>query len=218
MAANPNGAAGGENPGAGGPPQPPGGASPVGSPTNLKSSRFFSMHAATEEEAEELMIKGFTEMYDATSNFNDFLELHDIHNYPGGEWLRSPEESYDYFVNSHPALGIMVQKSVDSDAEDRDPFKFSRYDGNGIITVSEDGDAPLIRNMSKAAIDNMEEDTKQSIAAIGGEDHVLESVERAIYKSLDPTLREALYEDFYKFKPTELTDAQIEQVGEILGL
>jgi len=218
LAANPNGAVGGENPGAGGPPQPPGGASPIGSPTNLKSSQFFSMHAATEEEAEELMIKGFTEMYDASSNFGDFLELHDIHNYPGGEWLRSPEESYDYFINSHPSLGIMIQKSVVSEEEDRDPFKFSRYDGNGIVTVSEDGDAPLIRNMSKAAIDNMDEGTKQSIAAVGGEEHVLESVERAIYKSLDPTLREALYEDFYKFKPTELTDAQIEQVGEILGL
>jgi len=210
----PQNPAGGDNPGAGGPKQPPGGPSPLGSPTNLKSSRFFTMKATTEAEAEELMIKGFTEMYEA--DFPDLVELHDINNYPGGKWVRSPMESYEYFVSSHPALGITIKKS--SEEDDKDPFKFSSYDKDGTITVTEDGESPLIHTMAEAVVDKLDEDKLQSIFQVGGEDRVLESVEMAIYKSLDPALHSALYESFYKFKPTSLTDAQIDQTGEILEL
>lgn len=215
---NPSGPAGGDNPGAGGPPQDQQKPNPTGSPTNLKSLRFFSMNAATEEEAEEIMIKGFSDMYEENARFSDFLELHDIHNYPGGEWMRNPEESYDFFVNSNPQFGVMVQKSVD-ELDPRDPLIFSTYRGSGVVEIGEDGQEPFVRAVSKAITDNLDEAKKASLVDIVGDSGlVMEAIERSVYKSLDPELHNLLYEDFYKFQPTELTDSQIEQVGEVLEL
>lgn len=211
---NPGGPAGGDNPSAGGPEQGAEGGAPVGSPSNLKSSRFFSMNKVTDEQAEDLMIKSFSDMYMDSSKFSDFVEIQDIRNYPGGEWVRDPMDSYEYFVNSHPDLGLMVRKSIDSTD---DPLVFASYEGNGIVNVSEDGQMPLIKVIAKAAVDNMNETRKsQAVEITGSEDLLEEGVERAIYKSLDPQLQETLHQDFYKFQTTELTDAQVEQLSEIL--
>jgi len=172
------------------------------------------MNRVGEEQAEDLMVKGFAEMYMDSSKFGDFVELQDIRNYPGGEWVRDPMDSYEYFVNSHPDLGLMVRKSIDAND---DPLVFASYEGNGIINVSEEGQMPLIKVLAKAAVDKMDYWKKKSAKDIlGSEDLLEEGMERAIYKSLDPQLKNALYQDFYKFQTTELSDAQVEQLSEIL--
>lgn len=214
---NPNGPVGGDNPMAGGPPQPAGGPSPVGSPTNLKSSRFFGLSAASEDDAEELMIKSFSNMYMENAKFSDFLELHDIHNYPGSAVLRTPIESYEFLARENRDLGITVHKQVEVD--EADPLVFSKYVGNGNIIVSEDGEEPIIKSMAKAAFDSMgDERASQLRENLGSDEAVREAIERSMYSRLDPGLKSFLYDDFYKFVTPNVTDAQVQEVGEYLGL
>lgn len=211
---NPGGPMGGDNPMAGGPPQPPQGPSPVGSPSNLKSSRFFSMNAANEDEAHELMIKGFSSMYEDESNYHDMLKLYDINNYPGGQFLRTPIDSYEMFSKN---AGITIHKSVDVDSAD--PIIFSRYVGSGQVIVDENGEEPLIKSITKGIKETLSDEKRQKISEIiGNPMQMEEAIERAIYKSLDAPLQNYLYEDFYKFQPNYLTDAQVEKVGEYLEL
>jgi phage portal protein BeeE len=211
---NPGGPMGGDNPMAGGPPQPPQGPSPVGSPSNLKSSRFFSMNAANEDEAHELMIKGFSSMYEDESNYHDMLKLYDINNYPGGQFLRTPIDSYEMFSKN---AGITIHKSVDVDSAD--PIIFSRYVGSGQVIVDENGEEPLIKSITKGIKETLSDEKRQKISeVIGNPMQMEEAIERAIYKSLDAPLQNYLYEDFYKFQPNYLTDAQVEKVGEYLEL
>lgn len=211
---NPGGPAGGDNPMAGGPEQPPQGPPPTGSPSNLKSSRFFSMNAATDEEAHELMVKGFADLYEEESNYHDVVKLYDIGNYPGGEFLRSPIDSYEFFSRNS---GVTIHKSIDVDSAD--PIIFSRYVGSGQIIIDEDGEEPLIKSLAKGVRETLDEKvTERIIETIGDDFELNNAIERAIYKSLDAPLQEYLYEDFYKFQPNYLTDAQIEKVGEYLGL
>ena len=211
---NPGGQFGGDNPMAGGPEQPAGGPSPIGSPSNLKSSRFFSMNAATDEEAHELMVKGFADMYADESNYHELVKLYDIGNYPGGEFLRRPIDSYEFFSQN---AGVTIHKSMDVD--EADPIVFSRYMGNGQIVIDEDGEEPLIKSITKGISEKLDSSVKERILEeIGGDEYELDNaIERAVYKSLDTPLQNYLYEDFYKFQPNYLTDAQIEKVGEYLG-
>jgi len=217
---NPGGPMGGDNPGAGGPPQPAQGPQPMGSPSNLKSSRFFAMTAATEDEAHDLMIQGFTdmEMKSIDSKFREALEFYDIHNYPGSTFLRTPIDSYEFFTRQNNKLGLTIHKSIDID--EADPIIFSRHLGNGQVSIDEYGEEPLIKSLTKGILESLDS-TKKSvlIETIGDNEGLLnEAIERAVYKSLDAPLRDYLYEDFYKFQPSYLTDAQVEKVGEYLGL
>lgn len=198
--ANPGGPVGGANPGAGRPPDA------------LKSSRFFALKAATEEEAEELMIKGFSDMYDSTSNFREVLALHDVHNYPGGEWLRTPVSSYKHFVDTHPSLGINIQ--VPEDADGRDVLLLSMFTGDEVVV--DGGQVPLIKAMAEAAYTNLNDPTREKVDEIThnrGE----EALEKYIYKRLDAPLQDALYKDYYKFKSFAVTDAQLEEVEKCIG-
>ena len=211
---NPGGPVGGENPMSGQEGQGVDGGAPVGSPSNLKSSKFFSLNRVSEEQAEDLMIKSFADMYMESSQFDDLLKMQDIQNYPGGQWIREPLDSYEYFVNSHPDLNVTLMKSV---SEKNDPLVFSSYRGNGIVEVTDDGDVPLMKSLSQAAIDNFSEDKKQEAIEIVGSEELLEQgIEKAIYKSLDPNLQDVLYQDFYKFQSFEVSDAQVEELSELL--
>lgn len=211
---NPNGPMGGDNPMAGGPPQMPQGPSPIGSPSGLKSSRFFSMNAATDEEAHELMVKGFADIYTEDSNYQEVVKLYDINNYPGGEFLRRPIDSYEFFSRN---AGVTIHKGMDVD--EADPIIFSRYMGNGQVVIDEDGEEPLIKSLAKGVRETLDDRVKAKIIdEIRDEFELDNAIERAIYKSLDAPLQEYLYEDFYKFQPNYLTDAQVEKVGEYLGI
>lgn len=211
---NPGGPMGGDNPMAGGPQQPPQGPSPVGSPSNLKSSRFFSMTSASEEEAQELMIKGFSNLYETGSNYHELVRLYDIGDYPGGQFLRTPIESYEMFSRN---TGLTVHRAIDVD--ESDPIVFSRYVGNGKIIVDEHGEQPLIKSLTDGIQEKLSQEQVSAIGKlIGNPLDVGIAIERAIYKALDAPLQNYLYEDFYKFQPNYLTDAQIEKVGEYLGL
>lgn len=211
---NPGGPMGGANPMSGQAGGPPGAPSPLGSPSNLKSSRFFAMNAATDEEAYDLMIKGFSDMYMDNSNYQDLVNLYDINNYPGGEYLRKPIESYEHLASRY---GIGVTKNIEVD--EVDPIVFSRYIGNGQVVVDEIGEEPIIKSISRALQDNISADTLRLVEQeVGGKKNLDVAIERAVYKSLDAPLQEALYEDFYKYQTTPLTDAQIQKAGEHLGI
>jgi len=199
--ANPGGPVGGANPAAG---RPPAGA--------LKSSRFFSLNARSEDEAEEFMVKGFSEMYDENSNFHEIVSLHDIHNYPGGEWMRTPVASYEHFVDTHPALGIKVQ--IPEDTDTRDVLLLSMYTGDEIIV--ENGNVPLIKAMATVAYNNLSDPTRNKVDEItfnNGE----EAFEKYIYNRLDAPLQDALYKDYYRFKSFAVSDAQLEEVEQCIS-
>jgi phage portal protein BeeE len=217
---NPGGAMGGSNPMAGGPPQPQQAQAPVGSPSNLKSAKFFSLSAATEEDPYELMVKSLTdmEMYSEGSKFKEALEFYNLHNYPGGSFIRTPIESYEFFARQHENFNTTIHKSIDVDTAD--PLIFSRYMGSGQIIIDDSGEEPLIKSLTKSVVDALPSHTRAKVLEeVGGkEDLFSEAVERALYKSLDEPLQKYLYEDFYKFQHSYLTDAQIEKVGEHLGL
>lgn len=216
---NPGGPVGGANPMSGQEALPPGAPPPIGSPTNLKSTRFFAMAATVDDVAmgEELMIKGFSELYTENARFNDWLELHDIMNYPGSAMLRSPIESYEFFTRENDRFGVTVHKSMDVD--EADPLVFSRYVGSGQVIVDEHGEEPLIKSLTKAIIDNLTQTERESIQDIVGSTYYInEAVERAVLNNLDATLKSVLHEDFYKFQSFNLTEAQVQEVGELLGL
>lgn len=212
---NPGGSVGGGNPMSGGPALPPQGPSPVGSPSTLKSTRFFGLNASSEDNAAELMIKGFTDMYVESARFSDFLELQDIHNYPGSATLRSPIESYEFFSRENPSLGITVIKSMDID--EVDPLIFAKHVGNGQIVIDESGEEPLIKAMARAAIENLTEEQKNHINNLTN-GCLEEAVEKSIYTKLDYGLKSVLYDDFYKYIYSGVTDAQVQEVGAYLGL
>lgn len=215
---NPGGPVGGANPMSGQAPMPPTVMPPIGSPTNLKSSRFFSMaaNAGDEKLGEELMIKGFAELHNENVRYSELMELHDIHNYPGSALLRSPLESYEFFAREHPDFGITIHRGMDVD--DADPLIFSRYVGNGQVIVDEDGEEPIIKSVTKAVIESLSEDTRKAISENVGDFYLNEAVERAVYNSLDISLKGFLYDDFYKYQNFNLTDAQVQEVGELIGL
>jgi len=211
---NPGGPVGGDNPEAGQNAEKSTEGSPLGSPSNLKSTNFFAMNKVTEENAEDLMIKSFADMYMESSTFDDLVKLQDIHNYPGGEWLRSPLESYEYFVSSNPELNVTLTKSTN---EMNDPLIFSEYKGNGIIDVSDEGSKPIMKSLTEAIVDNLSDEKKEKIVeVVGSEDFVYEAIEKSVFKSLDSSLQEVLYNDFYKFQTFEVTDSQVEEISEIL--
>lgn len=213
---NPGGPAGGANPMSGQPPMPMASAPPMGSPTNLKSTRFFSLAATSDNSdiGEELMIKGFAEMYMDNIRYSDFLELHDINNYPGSMNLRLPVESYEFFAREN---GVTIHRGMDID--DNDPMIFSRYVGSGQVIIDENGEEPIIKSITKAVTDTITPDKKSKILEVVGNDYQIdEAIERSIYNTLDVSLKGFLHEDFYKYQVFELTEAQVQEVGEILGL
>lgn len=193
---NPGGPVGGANPMAG---RPPAGA--------IKSSHFFALKSATtEEEAEELMIRGFAEMYQESAR-----GLEDIHNYPGSRWLRTPAESYQHFAESHPSLGILLDLPEDTDS--RDVLLLSVFDGKEIVLG---GNLPLIKSMATAAFHNLSPEARENIERLT-RGNGLEAVEKYIYEKLDPPVHEALYKDYYRFKSFSVTDAQLEEIAEWLA-
>lgn len=200
---NPGGPVGGANPGAG---RPPGA-------TSLKSARFFALNAANEEEAEELMVKGFSDMYQESSNFTEMLELYDIHNYPGGQWLRTPAEAYIHFAETHPKLGITldIPETIDS----RDVILLSCFDGDK-ISVNEQ-ETPMIAAMVHAALHNIDNSTVDALKSVTG-GNVEGGLEKYIYDNLDEPVKDALYKDYYRFKGFGVTDAQAEEVAKILDV
>lgn len=200
---NPGGPVGGENPGAGRPPI-----------DAMKAARFFSLKsAASEEEAEELMVKGFTEIYNESSNFREMLALHDIHNYPGGEWLRTPIDSYKHFVkkNEHLAIKLDVPDEVDK----RDVILLSSFD-RGNIKVGE-GRLPLIKALAGSVSGSLDRETFAEISEIT-RGNPEEGIERYIYSQLDQPLQDALYQDFYKYKSFAVTDAQVEEIEKVFNV
>lgn len=197
---NPGGPVGGANPGAGRPPL-----------DALKSSRFFALHARDEEEAEELMIKGFSDMYQESSNFVDLVELHDIHNYPGGEWMRTPVESYIHFAESRPELGIKM--SLPDNTDERDVILLSSFNGEEI--TMDEGQMPIIKAMALTMYNNLSEEKQNTIKSIT-RDNAEEALEKYIYNNLDAPLQEALYKDYYRFKSFSVTDAQVDDVAKEL--
>jgi hypothetical protein len=153
-------------------------------------------------------------MYEDESNYHDMLKLYDINNYPGGQFLRTPIDSYEMFSKN---AGITIHKSVDVDSAD--PIIFSRYVGSGQVIVDENGEEPLIKSITKGIKETLSDEKRQKISeVIGNPMQMEEAIERAIYKSLDAPLQNYLYEDSYKFQPNYLTDAQVEKVGEYLEL
>lgn len=208
---------GGANPMSGQPAKPATAPSPMGSPTNLKSTRFFSLSAASEDEATELMIKSFTDMYTENSNFKEVLELHDIHNYPGSESLRAPLSSYEFFCRENSDFGVTVHRGIDVD--ETDPLVFSRYVGSGQVVIDEDGEEPIIKSITKAVVDSIDYNKKAAIVDILGDESLIqEAVERSIYGNLDYSLKSYLHEDFYRFQIPSVTEAQVQQVGEYIGI
>ena len=197
---NPGGPVGGENPGAGRPPM-----------DALKSTRFFALHTNTEEEAEELMIKGFSDMYQESSNFVDLVKLHDIHNYPGGEWMRTPAESYVHFADSRPHLGIHI--TLPDDTDERDVILLSAFDGSEV--TMENGRVPIIKSMAQALYENHPQEKKDAVTSIS-RNNAEEALEKYIYTNLDAPLQEALYKDYYRFKSFSVSDAQVEEIAKEL--
>lgn len=211
---NPGGPVGGDNPMAGQPAQPNADSAAMTSPATVKSNNFFALNKVAEEKAEDMMIKSFADMYMDSAKFDSLVKLQDIHNYPGGEWMRAPMESYEYFVNSHPELNVTLTKSV---SEVNDPLVFASYEGNGIVNVSEEGSMPIVKSLTQAAVDGLSDEVKEkAVEFLGDESYLEEAMERSIYKSLDPALQEVLYQDFYKFHSFELSDAQVEEFSELI--
>jgi len=211
---NPGGPSGGDNPMAGQPAEGGGDSGALGSPSTVKSNNFFAINKLNEDEAENMMIKSFSDMYMDSSRFDDLVKLQDIHNYPGGEWMRAPMESYEYFVNSHPELNVTLKKST---SETNDPLIFASYEGNGVVNVSDEGTMPIVKSLTQAAVDTLDDEVKEkAVDFLGDESYLEEAMERSIYKSLDSSLQEVLYQDFYKFHSFELSDAQVEEFSELI--
>lgn len=211
---NPGGPVGGDNPMAGKPSPMSTAPQPIGSPTNLKSSQFFTLNSSQETDAYDIMIKGFTDMYEKESNYYDVLKLYGIDNYPGGHALRNPIDSYEMFAKK---AKIDIHKATE--VSESDSILFARYIGNGQVVVDDMGEEPIIKALTRGVKDTMLGDGEGAIAEIIGNPFEVDTaIERAIYKSLDPSLQNRLYHEFYKFQPNPLTDAQIEKVAEYLGL
>ena len=211
---NPGGAVGGANPMSGQPAGPMVMAPPVGS--MMKSAKYFELNHV-KEDPQDLMIKHFSDMYQDSAKLDDFK---DILNYPGSQSIRKSVESYEHFLRTNPSLGTIVTKSIDYDPSD--PLVFSRYLGNGIIELNEEGgDIPLFKSIALAAYDSLDDDRLEDIRLnlnTDDEDLLKSAVEWSVFESLDDNVKKSLYDNFYQFQTQPYSDALIHRVGEILGI
>lgn len=227
---NPGGPAGGANPMAGKPPQAPGGASPIGSPSALKSAAniLVSPVAAVDNVSEEdLLALMSTDFYKSAALYQDYIGLMEIQNYSGGKMVRSPKESYEWFsINNQILL-----KGIEDIADDSGALMFSSYDGSGIVTLYPTPEAPgctetVIKSLSKALyydrlnIEQQEQLQEAVAGSIGNDsvDQVLKALEYLIVDSLDVSVADELYDTLYKFSVKSITDAQLEDISNIIQL
>jgi len=213
-------------PGAGGPPGAPPGGAPGGAPPpspfsgaggppgvmksvferieDLELERDFYEDIAYHSLANDMYLKSMKMPIVAKEEdeiLSEFLE------YKGGEFTRTPIESYEYLLKSvDPELKVDVRPSNLENV-----LYFSRVEGDTLVADSS-GDAPMTKTIAKALVERHPE----KVAKVEmPEDTLVEALEYAVLKNLDTVTRDLLYKNAYNFKPQTVSNSQIAEVEEV---
>lgn len=208
-------------PGAGGPPMPaPGGAggppppSPFSGAGGVMKSVFETVEDLELERGyyediaySDLANKMYLKSVKMPVNPQEEDILSEILEYKGGEYTRTPLESYEYLLKSiAPELEVVVEPSNLENI-----MYFSKNKGNKLI-ASNSGETPMTKTIAKALVDNNPDKLSNIDMPV---DTVVEALEYAVLKRLDAGTKDLLYKNAYNFKPQAVSNSQIKEVEEV---